>query len=213
MAATRAQSRALRGVLAWVLVLAGYKATPAEEMPPPEPSTPSPAAHRQPAEKSVSAIAAEAFEIAVRLKLVPDDKVIFREYMREKYASLDWAARLKALENLDALADEGVTDELSSAFAQVHASEARLDARQPEMVVPWEDRGPTGDVIAGLTIGTGETTHRRLEKRILALCTALKIDTNRRHEMTKRIYAHESLTELTEEQLREFADSLEHKAA
>jgi hypothetical protein len=45
MAQTRAQSRALRGVLAWVLVLAGYKATPAEEMPPemadpPKPSEP-----------------------------------------------------------------------------------------------------------------------------------------------------------------------------
>jgi hypothetical protein len=35
MAQTRAQSRALRGVLAWILVLAGYNPTPAEEMPPP----------------------------------------------------------------------------------------------------------------------------------------------------------------------------------
>ena len=34
MAQTRAQSRALRGVLAWILVLAGYKPTPSEEMPP-----------------------------------------------------------------------------------------------------------------------------------------------------------------------------------
>jgi hypothetical protein len=34
MAQTRAQSRALRGVLAWILVLAGFKPTPAEEMPP-----------------------------------------------------------------------------------------------------------------------------------------------------------------------------------
>lgn len=34
MAQTRAQSRALRGVLAWVLVLAGYNPTPAEEVPP-----------------------------------------------------------------------------------------------------------------------------------------------------------------------------------
>ena len=34
MAQTRAQSRALRGQLAWILVLAGYKPTPAEEMPP-----------------------------------------------------------------------------------------------------------------------------------------------------------------------------------
>jgi len=34
MAQTRAQSRALRGQLAWILVLAGYKPTPSEEMPP-----------------------------------------------------------------------------------------------------------------------------------------------------------------------------------
>lgn len=34
MAQTRAMSRALRGVLAWVLVLAGYSPTPADEMPP-----------------------------------------------------------------------------------------------------------------------------------------------------------------------------------
>lgn len=33
MAQTRAQSRALRGQLAWILVLAGYKPTPAAEMP------------------------------------------------------------------------------------------------------------------------------------------------------------------------------------
>lgn len=33
MAQTRAQSRAFRGQLAWILVLAGYKPTPAEEMP------------------------------------------------------------------------------------------------------------------------------------------------------------------------------------
>jgi hypothetical protein len=32
MAQTRAQSRAFRGVLAWILVLAGYKPTPSEEM-------------------------------------------------------------------------------------------------------------------------------------------------------------------------------------
>jgi hypothetical protein len=32
MAQTRAQAKALRGVLAWVAVLAGYQATPAEEM-------------------------------------------------------------------------------------------------------------------------------------------------------------------------------------
>lgn len=34
MAQTRAMSRALRGVLSWVLVLAGYSPTPADEMPP-----------------------------------------------------------------------------------------------------------------------------------------------------------------------------------
>jgi len=40
MAQTRAQSRALRGQLAWILVLAGYKATPSEEMPDTTPTMP-----------------------------------------------------------------------------------------------------------------------------------------------------------------------------
>jgi hypothetical protein len=42
MAQTRSQSRALRGQLAWILVLAGYKPTPSEEMPadPPPPAAP-----------------------------------------------------------------------------------------------------------------------------------------------------------------------------
>jgi hypothetical protein len=44
MAQTRAQSRALRGVLAWVTVLAGFKPTPAEEMPDYEPAKPAQAA-------------------------------------------------------------------------------------------------------------------------------------------------------------------------
>lgn len=48
MASTRAQSRAFRGILAWILVLAGYKPTVAEEMPgyepKPKPASSSPAA-------------------------------------------------------------------------------------------------------------------------------------------------------------------------
>jgi hypothetical protein len=138
--------------------------------------------------------ARKAFEIAVRLGLVPDDKIMFRDYVREKYAGMEWPARLKALEALDALADEGVSDEMSTAFAQLHEAEAALDART-------RTRTDT------------DTLHRRLEKRVLALCTALRIDENRRHEMTRRLYAQDSLLAMTEEQLREFADTLEHGKA
>lgn len=40
MAQTRAMSRAYRAALGWVVHLAGYATTPAEEMPPPEPEVP-----------------------------------------------------------------------------------------------------------------------------------------------------------------------------
>jgi hypothetical protein len=188
MAATRAQSRALRGVLAWVLVLAGYKATPAEEMPPREPAKGQEQVNRQAADSpsAISDIARKAFEIAVRLKVIPDDKVVFRQYCLEKYPGLDWPARLKALEALDALADEGEVGEMSSAFSQVEAEATHV---------------------------VGETTHRKLELRVLAICSHLKIDEARRHEISKHRYARESLRDLTEEQLREFAEALEQGKA
>jgi hypothetical protein len=163
----------------------------ADHRPPPH-NAPSGAAMPRKQAPNVAEDARKAFDIAVKLGLCPNDKIMFRDYVREKYPALDWPARLKALEALDALADEGETDSLSTAFAQLHEAEAALDAR---------------------THGHTDTLHRRLEKRVLALCTALKINEQRRHEMTKRAYAHESLTELTEEQLREFGDDLENGKA
>ncbi|GAC1546127.1 MAG: hypothetical protein NVS2B17_29120 [Candidatus Velthaea sp.] len=48
MAQTRATSKALRSVLGFVMTLSGYQATPAEEMPPPEPGKPTFAAPTEP---------------------------------------------------------------------------------------------------------------------------------------------------------------------
>jgi hypothetical protein len=151
----------------------------AEHRPPAQNAPREPAKGKEP---QVAEVARRAFAIAVKLKLVPDDTVIFRDYVSAKYPTLGWRGVLAALENLETLAEEGEVDELSDAFASVEVEHV-------------------------------ESTHRKLEKRVLAICSAQRIDTQRRHEMTKRMYAHESLHDLTEAQLAEFGDLLERGEA
>jgi hypothetical protein len=123
--------------------------------------------------------AAEAFKIAVALGLVPDDKVIFKQYCSEKFAGKGWAARLAELENLASLVDEGQETP--------HVEEAVAEH--------------------------GESTHRKLEKRVLAICRKQGISDDVRHALIMRIYAKTSLTHLNETQLAEFGDLLEQGRA
>jgi len=88
MAQTRAMSRALRGVLAWIVVLAGYKPTPAEEMPDDIPPRPAPQPRRIEAPKrngkATHRQAYDAWLDATGYDDGPDSEALFHRWAKGK---------------------------------------------------------------------------------------------------------------------------------
>jgi hypothetical protein len=103
MAQTRAVSKALRGPLGFVVTLAGYEATPAEEMPPSD--SPPPQAAPPPGVQRVSpAVAGELVDMATALDLLGTLQAAASHVARRDVG--DCSTRAAAIEAMKSLTEQ-----------------------------------------------------------------------------------------------------------
>ncbi|MGB8520833.1 MAG: hypothetical protein WCD38_11790 [Candidatus Tumulicola sp.] len=139
-------------------------------------------------EDSAAARAYEAFEIAKRLDLVPDDKVLFRDWVKDAFPGQGWSAVLASL-RARAQAQESFED-ANEAFDAARSEAAPAASQAPEET---------------------EADRERMHKRVFALCREMGVDEDARHEMMRRLFARNSIKDLTNAQVADFIEHLEGK--
>jgi hypothetical protein len=139
-------------------------------------------------------------------------------------AQAEWDARQKAAPKT---APKAVNEVAKAAF-DLAVQRGVVPPGEKKMFMEWKEQHYPGaewrDVLATLqavpqpevtqpepkaTVTHEPLTREKMEKRVFALCTKLKIGEDARHELTARLYARMSIKDLTDEQVLDLGDYLE----